>query len=86
MAGVLRAIRELHTETEALFDAVATRRPSTDDRRAQIIGVSDRPAELRAEIWDPDRGDAGAVLDSVSRRSRAPWPRSSTGSRFEAEA
>lgn len=116
VTGVLRAVRELHTETEALFDAVAdryglnrndlrclellqregemrarrlavlshlspaavtkvvdrlvaagyaTRRQSADDRRAQIIGVSDRHAELRAAIWDPVREDAAAVLESV---------------------
>ncbi|MBA8952191.1 MarR family winged helix-turn-helix transcriptional regulator [Actinomadura namibiensis] len=117
MNGVLRAIRELHTETEALFDAVAeryglnrndlrclellqregemraqrlavlshlspaavtkvvdrlvaagyaTRRQSAEDRRAQIIGVSERHADLRAVIWDPVHDDAVAVLESVS--------------------
>lgn len=44
----------------------ATRRQSAEDRRAQIIGVSDRHSELRTAIWDPVREDATAVLDESS--------------------
>lgn len=45
-----------------------TRRQSSEDRRAQVIGVSGRHAELRAAIWDPVHQDAVAVLGASSAR------------------
>ncbi|MFB4315149.1 MarR family winged helix-turn-helix transcriptional regulator [Actinomadura sp. 21ATH] len=44
----------------------ATRRQSTQDRRAQIIGVSARHSAFRAAIWDPVQADAVAVLEAAS--------------------
>lgn len=42
-----------------------SRRPSTDDRRAQVISTSTRHAELRAALWRPIVEDATAVLDTL---------------------
>lgn len=42
------------------------RRPSTDDRRAQVIAISTEHAELRTGIWGPVAGDALAVLGELA--------------------
>ncbi len=40
------------------------RRPSEQDRRGQLLEVSERHAELRADTWDRVRDDAIALLRS----------------------
>ena len=43
-----------------------SRRPSAEDRRAQVISTSTRHAELRAALWRPIVEDANTVLGTLS--------------------
>jgi DNA-binding MarR family transcriptional regulator len=44
------------------------RRPSAEDRRAQVIGTSTGHSTLRADLWRPVVDEATAVLASLSSR------------------
>ena len=74
--GTMRAQRlaELSQLSPAAITKVAdrlvaagfvNRRPSEQDRRGQLLEVSERHAELRADTWDRVRADATALLSSL---------------------
>ncbi|PXY37186.1 MULTISPECIES: MarR family winged helix-turn-helix transcriptional regulator [Prauserella] len=43
----------------------ARRRPSSDDRRAQVIETTAEHGELRESVWHPVSDDATAALDGL---------------------